>query len=316
MAANWMRRSFLIAACASAALVAACGSSTTESALTPDRIVTFGDGFTDIGQNGARYTVNDGSINNWTLQIASNYGSTITPSASGGTAYAQGNARVTATTDAAGGSAPSITQQVTKFLASNTLGDSNLVLMNGGISDIVAGMNAVTAGTLSTDDFLASATTAGKEMAAQVRRLSDAGAKHVVVIGTYDLGKSPWAVALGQQSLLSSASTRFNQALLVSIEDLGKTVLYVDLEYYSNLFIGSPGGYNFTNKDNPVCTSVSSGNDIGIGTGQVSSLRCNTSTLVSGADQNRYVFADSIYMAPSAHRQFGTYAYDRLRARW
>lgn len=316
MAANWMRRSFLIAACASAALVAACGSSTTESALTPDRIVTFGDGFTDIGQNGARYTVNDGSINNWTLQIASNYGSTITPAASGGMAYAQGNARVTATTDAAGGSAPSITQQVTKFLAANTLGDSNLVLMNGGISDIVSGMNAVNAGTMTSDQFLAAASTAGKEMAAQVRRLSDAGAKHVVVTGTYDLGKSPWAVALGQQSLLSSASTRFNQALLVSIEDLGKTVLYVDLEYYANLFIGSPSGYNFTDKDNPVCTSVAAGNDIGIGTGQVSSLRCNTSTLVSGADQNRYVFADRIYMAPSAHRQFGTYAYDRLRARW
>ncbi len=102
MAANWMRRSFLIAACASAALVAACGSSTTESALTPDRIITFGDGFTDVGQNGALYTVNDGSINNWTLQIANNYGRPLAPSASGGMAYARGNARVTASTDAAG----------------------------------------------------------------------------------------------------------------------------------------------------------------------------------------------------------------------
>ncbi len=188
--------------------------------------------------------------------------------------------------------------------------------MNGGISDLIAGMSAVTAGTMTSDQFLSAAATAGTELAAQVRRLSNAGAKHVVVIGTYDLGKSPWAVALGQQSLLSTASTRFNQSLLVNIEDLGKTVLYVDLEYYGNLFIGSPGGYNFTNKDNPVCTSVASGNDIGIGAGQVSSLRCNASTLVSGADQNRYVFADSIYMTPSAHRQFGTYAYDRLRARW
>ncbi|WP_053842826.1 SGNH/GDSL hydrolase family protein [Paracidovorax avenae] len=316
MAANWMRRSFLIAACASAALVAACGSSTTESALSPDRIITFGDAFTDVGQNGALYTVNDGSINNWALQITSNYGGTLKPSSAGGTAYAQGNARVTASTDAAGGSAPSITQQITTFLASNTLGDSNLVLMNGGISDLVAGMAAVNAGTMTNDQFLAAAATAGSDLAAQVRRLSNAGAKHVVVIGTYDLGKSPWAVALGQQSLLSTASTRFNQSLLVNIEDLGKTVLYVDLEYYGNLFTGSPSGYNFTNTDTPVCTSVASGNDIGIGTGQVSSLRCNVSTLVSGADQNRYVFADSIYMTPSAHRQFGTYAYDRLRARW
>ncbi|CAM3517264.1 SGNH/GDSL hydrolase family protein [Paracidovorax anthurii] len=316
MAANWMRRTFLVAACASAAFVAACGSSTTESALTPDRIVTFGDAFTDVGQNGARYTVNDGSINNWTLQIANNYGRTLTPSSAGGTAYAQGNARVTSTTDAAGGSAPSTTQQITSFLASNTLGDNNLILMNGGISDIIAGMAAVNAGTMTTDQFLTASATAGRELAAQVRRLSDAGAKHVVVIGTYDLGKSPWAVSISQQSLLSTASTRFNQALLVSIEDLGKTVLYVDLEYYGNLFINSPGGYGFNDKDNPVCTSVASGNAIGIGTGQISSLQCNTSTLLSGASQDRYVFADRVYITPSAHRQFGTYAYDRLRARW
>ena len=74
MAANWMRRTVMVAACASAALLAACGSSTTESAITPQRFIAFGDAMSDVGQNGSRYTVNDGSVNNWTLQVVANYG--------------------------------------------------------------------------------------------------------------------------------------------------------------------------------------------------------------------------------------------------
>ena len=61
MAANWMRRSLVVAACASAALLAACGSSTTESALSPTRFITFGDGLTDAGQGGGGKAGHDGS---------------------------------------------------------------------------------------------------------------------------------------------------------------------------------------------------------------------------------------------------------------
>ena len=102
MATNWMRRTVMVAACASAALLAACGSSTTDSELTPDRFIAFGDAFTDVGQKGSRYTVNDGSVSNWTQQLASRYGKTITPVASGGLSYAAGNARITAKPDVAG----------------------------------------------------------------------------------------------------------------------------------------------------------------------------------------------------------------------
>ena len=97
---------------------------------------------------------------------------------------------------------------------------------------------------------------------------------------------------------------------------MGKTVLYVDLAYYVNLFEANPGGNGFNNGKDPVCTSVDAGPGIGIGAGQVNSALCTPSTLLSGASQDSYVFADTVYMTPLAHRQFGTYAYDRLRARW
>jgi hypothetical protein len=74
--------------------------------------------------------------------------------------------------------------------------------------------------------------------------------------------------------------------------------------------------YSFTNTSDPVCTSVDAGPGIGIGAGQVNSALCTPSTLVAGANVNSYVFADPVYLSPSAQRQLGNYAYDRLRARW
>lgn len=317
MAANWMRRTFLAAACASAALLAACGSSTTESAIKPERFIAFGDAFSDAGQKGSRYTVNNGSVNNWTLQLAARYGKTLAPVSAGGLSYAQGNARITAQPDAAGQSGtPTIQEQVDSFLASKTFAVNDLVLVNGGISDLIAGMAAVQAGTLASADYLTQARQNGEALAAQVRRLVNAGATHVVVAGAYDLSKTPWAIATQQQSLLSSASLRFNEGLLIGINDLGDRVLYVDAAYYVNLYTYSPGTYYFTNATTPVCTSVDPGPGIGIGAGQVNSALCTSATLVAGANPDHYVFADAVYLGPAAHRQFGDYAYDRLRMRW
>ncbi|GDY38591.1 hypothetical protein ACINB_44830 [Acidovorax sp. NB1] len=312
-----MRRTVMVAACASAALLAACGSSTTESAITPQRFIAFGDAMSDVGQNGSRYTVNDGSVNNWTLQVVANYGKTLTAASAGGTSYAAGNARVSAKPDAAGNaSTRTITEQIDAFLAGGSFTGSDLVIVSGGVSDVIAGMAAVTAGTQTEAAMVAAARKAGEDLAAQVRRLVAAGAKYVVVTGTYDLSKSPWAKSIGREALLTDASSRFNDGLLVGIVDLGANVLYVDSAYYVNLYTSVPGNYGFNNATTAVCTSVDTTNGIGIGAGQVNSALCNSSTLLSGANQVSYVFADSVYLTPSAQRQFGTYAYDRLRARW
>ena len=317
MAANWMRRTVLVAACVSAALLAACGSSTTDSAITPTRFIAFGDANSDVGQNGSRYTVNDGSVNNWTSELVAKYGKSLTAASAGGNSYAVGNARVSAKPDAAGNaSTPTIAEQIGTFLASGTFGGSDVVLLSGGVSDVIAGMAAVQAGTLTEAAMLDAARQSGEELAAQVRRLVNAGAKYVVVTGTYNLSETPWATTIGRTNLLSDASRRFNDGLKVGIVDLGANVLYVDFEYYVNLYTNVPGNYGFSNATSPVCTSVDASNGIGIGAGQVNSALCNASTLVAGGSANSYVFADPVYLAPSAHRQFGVYAYDRLRARW
>lgn len=144
----------------------------------------------------------------------------------------------------------------------------------------------------------------------------NAGAKYVVVAGTYDLSKTPWATDIGRTTVLNSASSAFNEGLLVGIVDLGANVLYVDLAYYVNLYTSSPSAYGFENATKAVCTSEDPTDGIGIGAGKVNSALCTTSTLLASANQDKYAFADSVYLTPSAQRQFGTYAYDRLRSRW
>ena len=314
MTAHWMRRTTLAVACAAAALLSACGSSSIESALTPERLVAFGDGYSAAGER--RYTVNNGSINNWTLQLLDYYQRAgHTPS--GLVNLAEGNARLSAHPDAAGQtSTRTVTEQIDQFLAKQTLGTNDIVLINAGISDLIVDMAAVQAGTLSREQFTAQARQHGQALAAQVRRVVAAGGNHVAVSGTYDLGRTPWAAAIGQQDLLSQASSQFNQGLLVAVNDLSAHVLYLDVAYYVNLYTSTPASFSFSNATTPVCTSVDTGNGIGIGTGQINSSLCNATTLVSGADADRYVFADAVYLTPSAQRQLGLYAYDKLRARW
>lgn len=314
MAANWMRRTALVAACASAALLAACGSSSIESALKPEQLITFGDGYSFVREQ--RYTVNNGTVNNWTLQLLDHYQKS--GSATGGlVSFAEGNTRIAQHPDAAGNATtPTITEQVDRFLAMGTPKPNDLLLLNGGISDLIVGMAAVRAGTQTPDQFVANARLNGQALAAQVRRLVAAGASHIAVTGTYDLGKTPWAKSIGQEALLSQASSRFNESLLVAINDLSQHVLYVDAAYYVNLYESTPSSFSFNNATTPVCTSVDAGNGIGIGQGQVNSALCTSATLLPGTDADRYVFADAVYLTPSAHRQLGTYAYDKLRARW
>lgn len=317
MSCNWMRRALLALVSVSTLLIAGCGSGTIESQLNPARIVVFGDAFSDLGQGGSRFTVNDGSINIWTHQVAASFGVALAPASAGGTSYATGNARIVIKPDAAGNNATrTITEQIDTFLGTGPIGSNDLLIVNGGFSDIVAEMAKVTAGAQSADQMLANVRQAGRDLAAQVRRLVRSGGAHVVVAGPFHLGKTPWAITTAQIDLLTQASSRFNEELLVAIVDLGANVLYVDAALHFNLVVASPSSYEMSNATDPVCTSIDPGPGIGIGTGQVNSALCNTATLVAGADYNRFLFADRIYPAPVGHRKFGEYAHSRIRARW
>jgi outer membrane lipase/esterase len=318
MAFQWMRRAVLALTPALALLLAACGSGTIESQLTPTRLVVFGDGLSDLGQTGTRYTVNDGSVNIWTQELAVHYGLTLANAASGGTSYATGNARINTKPDAAGNSAtPTVKEQIDAFLAAGgVFGPSDLIIVSGGTSDLIAEMAKVTAGTETRDQMTANVQRAGQDLAAQIRRIVAAGGTHVVAVGAYQLGRSPWAIQIGQVDFLNSASIAFNDALLVSMVDLGSNVLFVDLGLFVNLVTVNTTSFAIVNATDPVCTSVDPGPGIGTGPGQINSALCTPATIAPGADYNSFAFADRVYLTPTAQRQFGDFAFARIHDRF
>lgn len=312
-----LRRALLLALCASSALLAACGGGNVESQLVPSRIIAFGDGFSDLGQGGTRYTVNDSSVNVWTQQVASSYGRTLTSAAAGGLSYATGNARIAAKPDAAGKAAtPTVKEQIDTFLATQSFGANDLVIASGGISDIVAEVGRLNAGSQTREQTLANIGQAGRDMGAQLRRIVAAGGTYVMLAGSYNLGRSPWAIGTGQAGLLTEASSKFNEEMLVSIVNLGANVLYIDAALQFNLITGLPGSYSLTNVAAIACTSVDPGPGIGTGVGEVNSALCTPATLAPGIDYNAYLFADRVYPTPRGHRLFGEYAYARFKTRF
>lgn len=264
-------------------LLSACGSGDIVSALTPTRFIVMGDGLSFLGD--PRYTVNDGSINIWAQQLASRYGLSVTDVGAGGNGYAEGLARVL-------GAGPSVEAQVTAFLAGDTPGADDVFLVNAPMQDIWDAAASA-----------AAATTAGQALAAQVRRLIDAGAQHVLVANVYDLGKSPRAIALDQTTAYKESALAFNIAFKLAAVDLGASLLFVEMANYVDQLVESPAVYSLTNVTAAVCTSATV-------------TDCTTSTLLPGVDPNDYLFADDIHFTPVVHRLFGDYAYNQLRLRW
>ncbi|MBE7367358.1 SGNH/GDSL hydrolase family protein [Ramlibacter pallidus] len=318
MASQWLRRGWLVAG-ASALLLAACGGGSVESEFTPSRIVAFGDAMADLGQNGSRYTVNDGSVNNWTQFVADSYGRPLAASSAGGYSYATGNARVVAEPDAGGlTSTPTVKEQIDTFLATATPTALDLVIVNAGTSDLIVQAEAARSGAQTRDQMIAAVELAARELAAQVRRLVNAGATHVVVVPPINLGRTPWAVETGESTLFETATREFNTELLVRLEDLGDKLLYVDAEREFNVYYSNAAGYDLGVVTVPACTSIDSGDpDTGIGTGggQVDSSECGAGD-VRESTYNRYLFADRVYPTPHAHRLFGDFAQARIKERW
>jgi phospholipase/lecithinase/hemolysin len=301
MISVWTRRAALALVCGSvAALLAACGSGSVYHALKPTRFISVGDGFADVGQNGYRFTINDGTPN-WAQQLAASYGRTLTAAATGGWGYAQGYAHV-ATPDATSGTnAPSVQQQIDQVMARDSFTDTDLVLVGGGIADIVDAVNA----TGISADTTAAVKAAGTALGVQVNRLVQAGATHVVVSGVYDLGISPWARAGTHSSDITALTTAYNDALKLSIVKLGANVLFVDPALFFNLIYNA--NYLSYPKD-PVCTTPDA-------------TTCTNDTLLGGADPTQYLFADGLYFTPAAQRMFSSNSYDQsaytaLQNRW
>ena len=322
MAFQWTRRVLLALAPAALLALAACDSTTIESQFRPTRVIAFGDALSDMGQVGGRRYMVENADSVWVNVVAKSYGLPgVTAAAAGGTVYATGNARVVAEPDAAGNAAtPTIKEQIDTFLAGNgnTFSANDLVILQGGISDLIVQIQAHRAGTITREQLLANVRQAGLEFAAQARRVSASGAKHIAVTGAYDLAFTPWAATTGIEALISETSRTFNDTVLVELVNEGQTMLFVDTALLFNLMANNGPAYGFDVVNTPACTTAAAdpGPGIGIGTGQVSSWRCTSATLQPGTEASKFLWSDPVYPNTPAHSRLGDFVYNRLTTRW
>lgn len=307
----------ILLAGAAALVLASCGGgSSVVSDFHPSRVVVFGDAMADLRLSASpsgsgRYTVNgDNTTNNWVYQLASYYG--LTPATANVKAVA--HARVTTTTDAVGGTAATVQAQITSLLGASSLSASDLVVVSAGTSDLIAEGYKAIQNNQTEAAATANVQQAARDLATQVRRLVDNGARRVVVLSPYNLGKTPWATSASKVTFLQDLSSAFYDEFVYRVADLYDHVLVVDARLQMNSLVASTS-YNSTT---PACSSGANntGNGIGIGNNLVDSSKCTTSTLDAGYNASTFLYADSIYPTPLAHRILGDYAYSKLRVRW
>lgn len=273
-------------------MLTGCGSGSTFEPLVPTRVVSFGDGWSYVGLTNDRFTVNDSSVNIWVEQLAVSYGLTLTPASGGGFGYAQGGARVDS-------GANSIKDQITTYLAANTISSSHLLVIDAGLSELAA--LAADPANASDASLIAAADLAGKALAVQVLRLTAAGGNHVVIANAADLGKTPFATAQARSAAYTAATRAFNDGLKIALASVTSGILLIDNEAYINFLYATPA-------------NLGTG---GVATGTActgSANTCNTGNAAS--NYNQFLFADDRHITPNAHRLLGTNAYSKVKARW
>ncbi len=319
---QWASRAMTAAALG---LLAACGSSSKYDEFIPTRIVSVGDQVSYLGDASLspafsdRFTVNnlasETTINNWVLQLAASYGlsTDLSPTNPSRSIEARADAvsnRFTTSTQVAA---------VSDRLAGVTPKSGDMLVVSGGMADILAMADAVANGTLSTTQALADIATAGSNLQDFV--LGQVGNyKHILVINAYDLKNSPYAVnktfAAGSglttttfQQLLHDMTRAFNTALISNAGTFssGQGVRLFDAE---TLFLNA-NLYNFGIS----AAGMSSGACIVDSSTVLTGTACTTTAATAlHSDYDTYLFADDKFPSPVAHRFLGAQAYAFLRS--
>jgi hypothetical protein len=185
--------------------------------------------------------------------------------------------------------------------------------------------------------------TAANALAVQVKRLTDAGAKYVLVVGPPNVGRSPWAAETGYATLMQNLSYNTGSGVIsMGSEGLARLqatfgnqannpVLFVEISGLVNTLTDGTNA-TFANKATPACASTANtsttvnAKSIGTGlkpaasvgsvpAGRLSAALCTTATL--NGDPSSYVYADGVNFTPAMQSQIYNQSLFRMRlAAW
>ena len=294
------------------AMLLACGSSKTVDPFKPNRVIGLGDAYNDVGLAvGAPFTVTGTStVSTVVEQIATifNVGSIGVPvgagtygngglPATGVFSYAMGDALITGT----GAADASLTEQVDRLLADvGTFTSTDLVLITAGTRDIKANANAVTT------------VTALRE---QVRRLLEAGAKHVLIMQPLDIANTPFGRAAGTYA---GKTTEFVNEELTQLQDLVRGGGYANNPVILSNSTGLSSTFNiYTNP--PSSTTY-----YGEFTTSTQVAYCSAPTTLTGCAMTTgedtkaatTLFADNLNLTPAGNRWVSQYLYNATGSGW
>jgi phospholipase/lecithinase/hemolysin len=251
---------------AAVVLVAACGDSSTAPAAPTlfENVVVFGASLDDTGNAcnaaptscppfpyaNARFS--NGPL--WVEQMATTLNARVAPALGGGTNYAFGGARtgpISGTTQAS----PNMLAQVDLYLQNGSKTDREITLFV---------LNAATVGNDITDALTQGLTNpqapativagAVANVGTMVTKLYAAGARHILLLNSTDIGRTPQVTRLGAVASAAAAalSQQFNAALAAQLPSLrsasaGLTIYPVDLGAFTAQVMANPSAFGLTN---------------------------------------------------------------------
>ena len=348
-----MSRPHFLASAIAAALCASASASITATDFS--QVVVFGDSLSDTGnislatnpaiQPPLKFTTNPGQV---AIQYAADArGLDLGPSLAGGTDYAWGGAGVLSNVPGAPAAVPTITAQVSGYLAKGPADGNALYSMWGGANDIfyhatAAGAQGVAAQLIAANtaglppavanavaaqinaQVAAGAGVAALETAAQAQtnvalaaqqevkligQLQAAGVKNIVVFNLPNIGITPQAAAQGAsaQASLTGLSQLFNAQLNAGVGKLGGGIIPINTYRLLSEVATDPARFGLTNVTAPACGAGSS------------SVACGPAgsglpyTYAAGTDQS-YLFADGVHPTTAGHAVLGQYVNSVLTA--
>ncbi|MEP7101953.1 MAG: SGNH/GDSL hydrolase family protein [Burkholderiales bacterium] len=226
-------------------------------------LYVFGDSLSDDGNNAALFGTNPGQIISgnsyipsqpyaagtysngqvWANYYASLLGVPLTASLTGGGDFAFGGA-----TTGAGSQTPSLLAQASQYLGgTGGVAQANaLYVVAGGGNNARAALTAIGGGANAAATIAATAAAFASDIGTIVDELQAAGAQHIVVWNTPNLGLAPAVVAGGGAQLGSFLAGAMNTALAARLSgEAGVTTF--DLFGFGSQLAANPAAFGFTN---------------------------------------------------------------------
>ncbi|MCB5195349.1 SGNH/GDSL hydrolase family protein [Deefgea salmonis] len=250
----------------------------------------------------------------------------------GGTAYAEGGARIETelTVNAKGqpinnglitvapgvtyqsATALSIKGQIAKYKAARTsFNPSQLVLIQGGPNDFFAFLGGVAEGKIDPATAQTEISKNALAMVTQVKTLVAMGATKVVYANMPDLGVTPQFASTPLKGLATSISTAYNQAVAAGLanEIAAKQVLVYNTAGLVATAISSPASFGLVNTSAMACNNDATPSATplppSVDPSKVSALTCNPKTLVAVNADINYLFADGVHPSVAGHTAWG-----------